>query len=95
MSKLKYDLNYFLMKFADIGKEEWACNEFIDPAGRKCALGHCNSEVEESDLLFLTGSRIAEVNDGIEKDEYGEPLYGSHPKERVINLLKELRDGRV
>lgn len=97
---LNYDLEYFINKFEAIPDEDWATGDYIDRSGRCCALGHCGvrggfEQLPEPRALHkLTNSLIAHVNDGSDKDEGGNPLYGDTPKERVLNFLKELRDGK-
>lgn len=90
----KYDIDYFIAKFAAIPDDQWTTEEFTDGNGCKCALGHCgltpfsqgvNPEVQ---ALVRIVAYPARVNDG--NEEYAR--FGSTPKERILNALKAAKE---
>lgn len=96
---MKYDLNYFIKKFEKIPEEQWGTEVYDDDNGHKCAFGHCGAyshrdQTKESialrhiDMTYLDSLTLTEINDGAK----GAEIYGSTPKERVVNYLKSLRD---
>lgn len=103
MEKSKHDINYFLMKFADIPEDRWCVGEFQNRDGNCCALGHLGVRGEQGfnikDLpeavdLFALAPDIIKVNDGDARNDTGDRIYGKIPKERVINYLKAIKAGR-
>ena len=89
------DYNYFINKFTAIPEEDWAQGDYVDRAGRCCALGHCGvrndnefqARLIEAHTLQSIAPAIVEVND----DTLDNDGYGDSPKSRVIAYLKELQ----
>lgn len=91
----KYTLEYFIEKLSAIPENKWCINSFHNADKQSCVLGHCgegfNRRTEEGQALTKICHFIISVNDDIFK-EYRH--LGTTPKERVINYLKSLRDGK-
>lgn len=86
---MKYDIDYFINKFENIEEDKWWTNSFHDFERTKfCALGHCGRDfivdTQEAKELVNIAPLIVVVNDF--------PVYGSTPKSRVINYLKDLKN---
>lgn len=92
METQKYDLDYFIKKFEAIPEEKWITNGY-GKNGVHCAYGHCGADdngkypEEARALNGLSGCVVEEINDGF--PQY--LRYGSTPRTRVINFLKELK----
>lgn len=96
---MKYDLDYYIERFSAIPDDQWITGEFKDNQGRCCALGHLgerNMGDSPQDVLTLQYIALDNGNHYISNINDGEPEYlhlGNTPKERVINFLKQLKDG--
>lgn len=94
---MTFDVDYFIKKFEAIPHDKWTTGDYGDNLGRKCALGHCadwtTGEGRDLQELFLNRRlRVTDVNDG--KDpEYN--FHGSHPKNRVLAVLRDIKEGRI
>lgn len=93
---INYSHDYFINKFSSIPEEDWGIGEYVDRDGKCCAYGHCGVRIdsgpnEEAAALSKLGSYISFVNDNF-TNVYGK--YGATPKQRIVNYLKELRDGK-
>lgn len=93
-----YDVQYFIDKFEGIPEELW--NEdgnYINSKNRKCkcAMGHLgiwhssklNDEAIALSSLIGSFGLVTDINDGYPSYR----KYGSTPKERILNALKEIK----
>lgn len=99
----KYDVDYFINKFEAIPYDQWCTSFTTNNEGQHCALGHC--EGHDPRLKEHIGE-AKEFNDLIRKHK-GEPAwyindncglyykYGDNPKERVINVLKYIKNKQL
>ncbi len=95
---MKYDVDYFLNKFAAIDEEYWctgAMEKTINGVIRHCAMGHCgakdrgpNSSGELNALRGLLPGTITDINDGHVPSRYPQ----NNPRERIINALCDVRE---
>lgn len=103
---MEFIVDYFIEKFEAIPEEKWVTGIFKDKKGNCCALGHCGRDVtqfgiidteEASDLVALfskNGFSVTVVNDSSNGVIYnGKIIIGSTPKERILNVLKSLKNG--
>lgn len=103
MTSKTYDLDYFIQKAESIPEDEWFVGKFINPDNpkQKCFRGHCDGSFnsagsnEDEALLKLTDYsprtfRVAVVNNG-DHQRYQQ----NHPKFRVLQFLKDLKDGSI
>jgi hypothetical protein len=100
-----FNIDYFITKFEAIPADRWCEAEFTNRAGNHCALGHCGMQDSVKDIKWTVEANalkdlapdIMSVNDyGYVdlRDEHA-TLWGRHPKERVVNYLKAIKEGRV
>jgi hypothetical protein len=91
-----YDKEYFIKKFEAIPENRWIAGSFSDKLdnSKHCALGHCGESANTVTddgiylaMLFRCGKHeVTQINDGI--GFFKE--YGSTPKERILNALRQL-----
>lgn len=101
MMETSHDLDYYIQFFSAIDENKWTTGTFIDDKGNCCGLGHLGEREDAikreeimrfREVLELHGSSdyaFTGINDGA----YEFLNLGDTPKERVINYLKQLRDG--
>jgi hypothetical protein len=92
---MKYDIDHFIKKFEAIPKERWLTGH-LGAGEQHCALGHCGGyyTVESMALRHIAEEEcgmktilpyITIVNDSARE-------FGTHPKERVLNFLKMIKE---
>jgi hypothetical protein len=92
---MNYDVDYFIKKFEAIPENKWTTGAYMNNKGQSCALGHCgihrsvpiSQEPIELSNLFIRklGISVLAVND------FKLIKWGSTPKERILNALKEIK----
>lgn len=94
-------LNDYIAFYEAIPADKWCTGKFVDFGGNCCALGHLGERE-----MGLTKPQVYQFHEVLKKhrgDMYDIPdvndgdggyiELGDTPKERVINYLKQLRDG--
>lgn len=97
------ELIYF---YESIPEEKWTTGAFKTPDGKCCSIGHLGYEkfadtyeneklmnlipYEKYSCLSMPSPQLIQVNDG----DNGFIKYGSTPKERVLNYLKEIKKNK-
>lgn len=94
----KFTAQYFIDKFEAIPEENWCIGNYMDNKGGYCAYGHCGArlgvdDTEESRALQnILHDHVGEINDGLKK--YGLDKLGTTPKQRILEALRRVMDGR-
>jgi hypothetical protein len=94
---MKYDVDYFIRKFAAIPEDNWYTHEYTNNDGTKmCALGHCGSRQDEDDTSQSNALRdilehcVGSINDGSDS-RYQQPT----PKQRILAALNDIKAGKL
>jgi hypothetical protein len=93
----QYTVDYFIAKFEAIPEELWTIGDYVDQAGRCCALGHCGIRYEPGkscneegdalvDLFKLISNSPPQVNDHAE-GHYTQP----NAKQRILAALHDIK----
>ena len=96
MSTPKYDVYYFIMKFAAIPEDLWCVNSYHD-GDKHCAIGWCSESWNQDDppserrvLRALLDHRPGHINDGCDL-RYQQPT----PKKRILAALRDVACGQL
>ncbi len=92
----KYDVDYFLNKFAAIDEEYWCEYEFRK-GEQRCVLGWCGMNTERDwrptpearALIDILGQWPANINNG-DNLRYQQ----AHPRARIINALCDVKESK-
>jgi hypothetical protein len=89
-----FSIDYFIVKLEGIQEDDWCMHRTEDGNGRKDVNGHCGTKRGDPTLspeaqalnvlIYKAYYSLSHVNDGVLF-----PHFGSTPKSRVVNALKQ------